>query len=65
MLLRISQIALLAICALLCAAPVTGATLPGVRAPVHDISPLVEDQLVLELEGWESGAEVVELLPGG
>ena len=31
MLLLISQI-----CALLCAAPVTGATLPGVRVPVHD-----------------------------
>jgi hypothetical protein len=27
--------------------------------------PLVEDQLVLELEGWEPGAEVVELLLGG
>jgi hypothetical protein len=65
MLLRISQICALSQIALLCAAPVTGAMLPGVRAPVHDISPLVEDQLVLELEGWESGAEVVELLPGG
>jgi hypothetical protein len=48
MLLRIyapSQIVLLGM------APVTGVTLPSVRALVHDISPLVKDQLILELEG--------------
>jgi hypothetical protein len=33
--------------------------------PAHDISPAVEDQLVLELESWEASAEVVEVLPTG
>jgi hypothetical protein len=38
---------------------------PGVNAPDHDISRPVENQLVLELEGWVLGAESVDILPGG
>jgi hypothetical protein len=42
---------------------VTGTSLPDVWPTVYDISPLLEDQLVLELERWMPGTEVVDVLP--
>ena len=39
-----------AYCALRVTAHVTGSAAPGIRAPDHDISPPVEEQLVLELD---------------
>jgi hypothetical protein len=50
--------------AFLVAAHVTGPAAPGVRAPDHDISPPVQDQLVLELEIRVLGAERLDVLPG-
>jgi hypothetical protein len=36
-----------------------------VRTSVHDISPSLESQLVLELKVWICGAEIIEVLPCG
>jgi hypothetical protein len=33
--------------------------------PGHDISPLLERQLILELKCWISGAERLDIFPGG
>jgi hypothetical protein len=43
-----------------CPTRITGAL---VRATVHDISPSVEVQLVLELKVWVPDAEIVEVFP--
>jgi hypothetical protein len=46
------------------AAHVSGPMAPGIRAPPHhDISPLLERQLVLELKCRELGEEWVDVLP--
>jgi hypothetical protein len=46
------------------AAHVAGPVAPGIRAPDHDISPPVQDQLVLKLEVWVLGAKRPDVLPG-
>jgi hypothetical protein len=48
-----------------CPAYVTGATSPGVGDVVHDISPPLDHQLILELERWVLGGEGVEVFPCG
>jgi hypothetical protein len=45
------------------AADIAGASAPGIGPPVHDISPRLEVQLVLELKGRETGAEVLQVFP--
>jgi hypothetical protein len=48
----------LCLCCLLSPAHIAGSPTPGVCVVVHDISPLLEKQLVLELKGGEFGGEV-------
>jgi len=48
-----------------CPAYVAGATSPGVGDAVHDISPPLDYQLVLELERWILGGEGIEVFPCG
>jgi len=40
-----------------------GPTAPDIRALDHDISPLVEEQLVLELKCWIGGTERLGVFP--
>lgn len=49
--------------ALGCSPDITRAPAPSECITVHDISPGLENQLVLELELWKAGREVFKLLP--
>ncbi|XP_020395328.1 heat shock protein 90-6, mitochondrial isoform X5 [Zea mays] len=50
--------------ALCCPPDVASAPAPCVRLTVHDISPGLESQLVLELESGEACPEILKILPG-
>ncbi|KAG8059543.1 hypothetical protein GUJ93_ZPchr0002g26664 [Zizania palustris] len=50
---------------LCCPAHISHTPPPCIHAAPHDISLLLERQLVLELEEWELAADSVDILPGG